>query len=85
MWSRPLVPNGVLIYYIITYNSTSGTEATVIVDGDHPHTVVTGLRPYTHYLFNVSASTRIGNGPSSSIALRTDEDSKCKLAKEHVQ
>lgn len=85
MWSRPSVPNGDLIHYTISYNSTSGTEARVTVDGDRTDTVVTGLHPYTYYSFNVSASTRVGNGPSASIALRTEEDSKCKLAKPCIQ
>ena len=83
MWSRPFVPNGILILYTITYNSTSGTVASVTVDGNSTATVVTGLHPYTYYIFNVSASTRIGNGPSASLVLRTEEDSKCTPATPH--
>ena len=79
MWSRPSVPNGILVLYTITYNSTSGTVASLTVHGDSSGAVVTGLHPYTYYLFNVSASTRVGSGPALSIALRTDEDSKCAL------
>jgi hypothetical protein len=74
-----LIPNGVLILYTITYNSTSRTEASLTIDGDSSGAIVTGLRPYTYYLFNVSASTRIGSGPALSIALRTEEDRKCAL------
>lgn len=81
MWSRPSVPNGILTFYTITYNSTSGIAASVTVNGDRTATVVTGLCPYTHYIFNVSASTKVGNGPSASLALRTAEDSKCTPAK----
>ncbi len=54
-------------------------EASLTIDGDSSGAVVTGLRPYTYYLFNVSASTRIGSGPALSIALRTEEDRKCAL------
>ena len=79
MWSRPSVPNGILVLYTITYNSTSGTVVSLTVHGDSSGAVVTGLHPYTYYLFNVSASTRVGSGPALSIALRTDEDSKCAL------
>ena len=34
------------------------------------------LLPYTNYSCNLSASTSVGEGPSTNVVVRTDEDSK---------
>ena len=72
-WSEPLLPNGVLVSYNISYNLT-GTYTNIIVNavGTTGYTV-TNLNAFTYYEFLVSASTRIGAGPVATIVTRTDE------------
>ena len=38
--------------------------------------LLSNLLPYTNYSCNISASTSGGEGPSTNIVVRTDEDSK---------
>ena len=38
--------------------------------------LLSNLLPYTNYPCNLSASTSVGEGPSTNIVVRTDEDSK---------
>ena len=69
MWNEPRQPNGVLVSYTITYNTSedlvSRTEALESVE-------VGGLEENTWYRFDIVASTRIGSGPSASLTTRTD-------------
>ena len=69
MWNEPRQPNGVLVSYTITYNTSedfvSRTEALESV-------AVGGLEENTWYRFDIVASTRIGSGPSASLTTRTD-------------
>ena len=42
---------------------------------DTTYTLI-NLLPYTNYSCNLSASTSVGEGPSTNVVVRTDEDSK---------
>ena len=77
-WSIPLIPNGVLISHTITYNLTSGDGGLALVTaaGNDSSYLITGLHPYEYYQFTVSASTRIGSSPVSTVAIMTEEASK---------
>ena len=75
-WSDPLLPNGVLVSYNISYNLT-GTYTSIIVNtvGTTAYTI-TNLNAFTYYEFLISASTRVGAGPVATIVTRTDESGK---------
>lgn len=82
-WLLPTVPNGVLTSHTITYNLTSSSEgegggglAIVTVGGGDTSVLITDLHPYEYYQFTVFASTRIGNSPISTVAIRTEEASE---------
>ena len=72
-WSEPLLPNGVLVSYNITYNLT-GTSTSIMVNavGTTGYTI-TNLNAFTYYEFLVSASTRVSAGPVATIVTKTDE------------
>ena len=82
-WSQPPTPNGIVIFYNITYNlsemileSSFSVLKSVLVDAeDGNRYVVTGLNEYTVYEFEIFASTRIGPGPSTQATARTHHTS----------
>ncbi|KAL7870971.1 hypothetical protein SRHO_G00084680 [Serrasalmus rhombeus] len=62
-WSAPVVPNGLILYYIVEYwNATH----TLNVTTHSPFTLLTNLRKYAHYRLSVQAATRVGLGNHSS-------------------
>ena len=75
-WFLPLIPNGILISHTITYNLTSDEAINITTDGLTISYLITGLHPYEYYQFTVLASTRIGDGPPSSLIIQTNEASK---------
>ena len=75
-WLLPLVPNGVLLSHTIIYNLTSDEATNATTDGLATSYLVTGLHPFEYYQFTVFASTRIGDGPPSSLIIRTNEASQ---------
>jgi len=74
-WSEPLLPNGVLVSYNITYNLT-GISTSIIVSADNTAYTVSGLNAFVYYQFLVSASTRVGAGPVATTMMRTNEAGK---------
>ncbi len=79
MWTEILISerNGVIIGYLIRY----GDGATVLTRDTGSNTttlVLTGLNPFTHYLFGVAGRNSANTGPFSndSRIIRTLEDSK---------
>ena len=58
-------------YYNLTHLIT--VEHLQIQDTSY---LLSNLLPYTNYFCNLSASTSVGEGPSTNIVVRTDEDSK---------
>ncbi|XP_036441297.1 phosphatidylinositol phosphatase PTPRQ [Colossoma macropomum] len=62
-WSAPVVPNGLILYYIVEYWNTTHT---LNVTTHFPFTLLTNLRKYAHYRLSVQAATRVGLGNHSS-------------------
>ena len=83
-WSQPPTPNGIVIFYNLTYNlsemifesSFSVLNSVLVGAEDKNSYVVTGLNEYTIYQFEIFASTRIGPGPSTQATARTHATSK---------
>ena len=78
---RPVVPNGIIIKYILTVdNLNTGNITDYIVDANPNQEmlerVVSGFSPYQNYTASVSASTIIGAGPVATTTERTLPDSK---------
>lgn len=75
-WFLPHIPNGVLISHTIIYNLTSDEATNVTTDGLTTSYLITDLHPFEYYKFTLFASTRIGDGPPSSLVIQTNEASK---------
>lgn len=77
-WSTPERPNGIVLFYTLTYTLVGGNSSVRTV----PHTDGTaafsvelgGLLEFTLYAVSVSAATRIGEGNSVTRMIRTDTD-----------
>lgn len=75
-WSPPSIPNGRIVSYTISYNSTEKEDSLTIPDTSQY--LITNLEPYTLYHFTIFASTAIGDGPASPpIEVRTLTSGKC--------
>ena len=79
-WQPPLIHsrNGTITHYSLRCGYDNLTHFTTVEHlqiQDTTYTLV-NLLPYTNYSCNLSASTSDGEGPSASIVVRTDEDSK---------
>ena len=72
-WSPPLRSNGVVTRYTlyIGYETQSGVIDVFITDGQSTSYNVSNLLPYQQISIEVTASTRIGEGPSSVHETRT--------------
>ena len=72
-WSPPLTPNGVITRYnlYIGYDSQSGEIEVFNTDGQSTFYNISNLLPYQQISIEVTASTRIGEGPSSVHETRT--------------
>ena len=77
-WSEPLLPNGVLVSYNITYNLTGISTSVVVSARDNTAYTVRGLNAFVYYQFLVSASTRVGAGPIARTVKRTDESGRLR-------
>jgi len=78
-WIPPSMPNGVIQSYTIRYAPTSRpseTPAVVVVMGNQSVREVAGLRAFTNYSVELSASTSVGEGPASVVFIRTEEDGR---------
>ena len=69
-WSPPQVPNGIIISYEISYHMTS--QLMTFQLGNTLEYLASNLEAYTIYTFMISAFTRVGQGPSTSLSVRTD-------------
>ena len=72
-WSPPLRPNGVITRYnlYIGYETQSGMIDRFTTDGQSTSYNISNLLPYQQISIEVTASTRIGEGPSSINETRT--------------
>ena len=69
--------NGVITGYNITYQSLTENDNGFVEAGPNDGRAnLTGLKEFVKYNISVVAFTVKGNGPSSVIIVRTDEDSK---------
>ena len=79
-WSPlPLdLQNGVITSYIVTIEGPSSIKRHLsITDPTATSIEVTGLTPFTTYIFNVSAMTSAGVGPPATVSSSTLEGRKC--------
>ena len=69
-WMPPKYPNGVITRYSIHYNGIDtndfGEKVPNMMMG-----VVEGLSPYTTYVLEMKAHTRVGPGPPISLTVKT--------------
>ena len=72
-WSEPATPNGIITGYTLTISNASGTDE-VSLSGTDLNYRAENLNEFTVYTFNVTASTRVGDGPTTMTVARTDED-----------
>ena len=70
--------NGIITSYNITYHSlTENHSSSTTVDHPNRQVILIGLREFVNYSITVSASTKIGPGPTSDVVIViTGEDSK---------
>ena len=69
--------NGVITGYNITYQSKTENDNGFVEAGPNDRQAnLTGLKEFVKYNISVVAFTVKGDGPSSVIIVRTDEDSK---------
>ena len=69
--------NGIITGYNITYQSLTENDNGFVTTGpDDRQANLTGLTEFVEYNISVVAFTRKGDGPSSVIVVRTDQDSK---------
>ena len=78
-WLPPLIHlrNGNITHYSLRCSYDNSTDIITLEHQIQDTTyLLINLLPYTNYPCNLSASTSGGEGPSTSIVVRTDEDSK---------
>ena len=80
-WREPEFPNGIIVSYNISYNLTGGATTISVYSISLTGYQISNLDAFTYYEFVISASTRVGSGPTTSIVIRTDEASRfdCNL------
>ena len=66
-WRDPEKPNGKILRYGVTFNTSDGTSFTVLVPADKRERSVDGLTPNTTYFIFVTASTSKGYGERGTI------------------
>jgi len=71
--------NGILLGYKVTYSKYGEIDARKQnVSAMLNLTILSGLEKFTVYHVNVSAFTRVGNGPEANVTASTDQDGKKK-------
>lgn len=69
--------NGILLGYKVTYKKHGQIHARKQnISTMLNFTILSGLDKFTIYDVNVSAFTRVGNGPESNVTTSTDQDGK---------
>ena len=74
-WTRPTTPNGFITAYTLQYMDRD-MLMTEMLDENTLSYVADGLNEFTDYSFTISASTRVGSGPTDTVEAMTEEDGK---------
>ena len=74
-WNEPVILNGVIRYYSITYYPTDDSSNTITVNttDDVTSIMITMLAPFTNYTITVVAVTVAEGDASVPVIVRTDE------------
>ncbi len=75
-WDEPQVSNGIIVSYTVFYNLTGGNVSIIVDVLSGRRYVVSELVAYTYYEFVITAETKIGSGPTTTIVIQTSESSK---------
>ena len=77
-WNEPTMPNGIILSYAVYYSAESNEISLQIDSITNQATYfleLSNLTEFTTYFIRVTASTRIGEGPSANVTVVTDPDS----------
>ena len=77
-WNVPTIPNGIILSYAVYYSAESNESSLQIDSITNQATYfveLSNLTEFTTYFIRVTASTRIGEGPSANVTVVTDPDS----------
>lgn len=78
-WQPPLVPNGNITHYILSYNpiplEPSALETVTTVEYTDTTAKIFGLQPFTKYQIWVTAFNKVGNVTSEMVHVSTKESS----------
>ena len=77
-WNVPTMPNGIILSYAVYYSAESNEISLQIDSITNQATYfseLSNLTEFTTYFIRVTASTRIGEGPSANATVVTDPDS----------
>lgn len=67
--------NGILLGYKVTYRKHGEMHGNSHnINTTQNFTILSGLERFTAYEVNVSAFTRVGNGPGANLTVSTDQD-----------
>lgn len=72
-WDPPVVTNGMIRYYTVTYGRNDSSDRTMEPNSTNTSIVVTGLNPFTYYVFYVVAVTVASSNDSESDIALTDQ------------
>ena len=73
-WSRPAIPNGLIIMYTLVYSNSTLSMSQVIPYSENVSDFeVAGLNEFTSYSFAVNASTSVGAGPAAVLNITSAE------------
>ena len=65
--------NGVIIGYTVEFMGPDSPREIQVKESNATSVEIPGLRPFTSYTFNISAMTKAGTGPATTISSRTPE------------
>lgn len=66
-WRDPVTPNGKIVQYRVTYNTSEGNSANVLVPADKREVTIDNLTPNTTYFIFVTAKTSKGFGKYNTV------------------
>lgn len=82
-WNQPRAPNGMITQYTLYIGYENGTVDVFYINGDARSFNITNLHPFQIISIDISASTRIGEGPRTpQIEVQTAQARKISI--DHV-